>query len=845
MAAIPDTAYTPPYVSPAGDVDEMCTNTGQVREHWKYLMSALQALGPSELETRRLSAQRQLREDGVTYNVYGDPDGLHRPWALDPIPLLISSEEWAVIEAGLLQRAELLSLILGDLYGPRKLIRKRLLPPELLYNHEGFLRPCDRIRLPGPHQLVVYAADMARGPDHHMWVLEDRTQAPSGAGYALENRVIMSRTLPSLFRDSHVHRLALFFQALRASLAGLAPDAKEDPRIVVWTPGPRNETYFEHAYLASYLGYTLVEGADLTVRRGKVWLRSLRGLEPVDVILRRVDDHYCDALELKPDSELGVPGLVEAARRGNVAIVNPLGSNVLENPGLLPFLPAIAKYFLGQPLRLPTVATWWCGQPQEREYVLANLRQLVIKPIHRNASNTSVYGAFLSNEQLTQWRARIQARPHLYVGQEPVSFSSAPTLVDGLLAPRPTLLRAFLVARNDGYVAMPGGLTRVAPKADVFLISNQTGAIAKDTWVLASEPVKQVSLWLTNEHGARELESEGSLPSRAAESLFWVGRYAERAEDVIRLLRTVLDRLGALASDSADAECLQCLLQALTHLTATYPGFLGGSTQSVIEPKLLTVIGDANQSGSLSSSLRQLIQAAWSVRDLLSSDTWQVVNDLEEDWRALQTTGIRDLSSARSLLAPFMKSLLALAGLATESMARGPGWRFMDIGRRLERGLAVISLIRSMVAPVRRESVESLILEAVLATTESLVTYRRRHRSRLNIDTVLELLLQDEENPRSLGHQLEQLSNQIAALPRSRVSAGLSQEERLVLEASTLLRLADTPRLAVAQPNSWVRYELDQLMARVGHLLAETADALSGSYCTHVERPRQLVGTTP
>ena len=485
-----------------------------------------------------------MREHGVSYHVYGEPEGSIRPWELDPIPFVMSSQEWAGIESGLVQRAEVLNLVLKDLYGPRDLIRKGLLPLELIYGHGGFLRPCAGAGFHSAHPLVLYAADLGRAPDGRFQVMSDRTQSPSGVGYALANRMIVSRCLPSLFRDAQVHRLSLFFQGLRMALAGLCPDRggapNDEPRIVLLTPGPLNETYFEQAYLAGYLGFTLAQGEDLTVHSGRVWLRALQGLEPVDVILRRVDDHYCDPVELWPESRLGVPGLFEAVRRGNVAVANPLGSSVLENPGLNCFLPRIARHFLGQDLDLPSVMTWWCGEPGGRSHVLARLCDLVIKPIYREFGSRPVFGPLLSARERDAWADRIRARPFAYVGQEVLHPSASPTWVDARILACQTVLRSFLVARPDGYVAMPGGLARAAPDRGPCLISNQAGAIGKDTWVLASEPGQQVSLW-TPETRAAVAPALRVLPSNAANNLFWLGRYTERAEGTLRLLRTALE----------------------------------------------------------------------------------------------------------------------------------------------------------------------------------------------------------------------------------------------------------------------------------------------------------------
>ncbi len=833
------------YDTESGAYDEMRAPDGSVYPHWSYFMRALQGLGLEALQQRHREARRLLRENGVTYNIYGDPFGLHRPWELDPIPLLIGSEEWAAIESGLIQRAELLNLVLADIYGPRELVKKGLLPLEVVYGHEGFLRPCDKVRSVGAHQLVIYAADLARGPDGRMWVLGDRTQAPSGAGYALENRTVISRIVPSLFRDSQVHRLALFFQALRAALAAAAPRHKDDPRVVVLTPGPHNETYFEHAYLAGYLGYTLVQGDNLMVQNGQVWMKSVGGLQPVDVIVRRVDDTFCDPVELRADSQLGVPGLLEAARRGNVAIANPLGSGVLENPALSAFLPSISKHFLGQELRLPSVATWWCGQPKELRYVLENLNKLVIKSIYRHPGERAVFGAQLTKKALTAWRDRIKARPHHFVAQEQVGFSTAPALADGQLVPRRTVLRSFLVARDDGYVVMPGGLARSAPHPGDYVVSNQAGGISKDTWVLASEPEKEAITVRAPAPAVTAIVGNGALPSRAADNLFWVGRYAERAESSARLLRTVLRRTTECGEfhDPASGECLTDLLRGLTHVTATYPGFIGeGAEQRLADPRetLEALALDVNLPGSIADSLTALARAAYTVRDRWSSDSWRVIDELSEEWETLRSLPAINLTAIQDRLDELLSALAAFSGLAMESMIRDHGWRFLDSGRRLERALMLSSLLRSTLALRVEPSVENLLFEDVLAANESLITYRRRYRSYLQRDNVLDLLLFDESNPRSLAHQLTSLEQHVSELPRDRSSHQLSAEERLIIDASTRLRLADPTQLGLLGEGDGVYLALDTLLAGLAEQLKATSGAITDSFFSHVEAPHPL-----
>ncbi|WP_124950181.1 circularly permuted type 2 ATP-grasp protein [Sulfuriferula thiophila] len=840
QALAPDQWYPPL----PGTYDEMLDGNGQVRPHWEYLIRALDTLGTTEFERRGTEAAKLLRENGVTYNVYGDPAGQSRPWQLDPVPMLVSSEEWSDIESGLQERAELLNLILADIYGPRELIKKGLLPLELVYSHPGFLRACDQVMLRGKHQLVVYAADLARGPDNHMWVLSDRTQAPSGAGYALENRVAMTRVLPSLFRDSHVHRLALFFQSLRAGLNSIAPPSQDTPRVVVLTPGPFNETFFEHAYLASYLSYPLVQGDDLTVRDGYVWLKSLKGLERVDVILRRVDDDFCDPLELREDSRLGVPGLVEVVRNGNVAIANPLGSGVLENPGLLAFLPGIAEHFLGRQLRLPSAPTWWCGQPKELEYVLANLHKLVIKSTCRTSGSRPVFGQLLSQKELAEWRTRIRAQPMLYVGQEQEEFSTVPVLVPGGLEPRHAILRSFLVARADGYVVMPGGLTRSASHKHDILVSNQTGSISKDTWVLASEPEQTTDLVMKPSPAQVAASQSGALPSRAADNLFWVGRYAERAEGIIRLLRSTIKKLHGNPDHSAReyTESLHCLLRAITQITRTQPGFMAENAQALLrEPdaELLSIVLDETRIGSLANTLRCLVQASYTVRDLWSSDTWRVMEELEEHLHNTQQLAKPTLGQVLDVLDKLVTSLSAFSGLVMENMTRGNGWLFLDMGRRLERNVLQLALLRATLVQHKREAVENLLIEALLETSDNLICYRHHYRNNMELVAFLELLLLDENNPRSLAYQTARLQEHVSKLPREQQGGLLSPEQRLTLEASSTLRLAIIAELTAIAENG-TRQNLDQLLTRLNYLTSALSDAVTATYFRHESAPQPL-----
>ena len=805
-------------------------------------MRALNDMGSAELQHRREEAWRQIRENDVTYNIYGDPGGMARPWQLDLVPLLIESEEWRTIEAGLMQRAELLNLVLLDLYGPRNLVSKGLIPPELVYTHPGFLVPCFNMPMTGSRALTFYAADLARDAQGQITVLSDRAQAPSGAGYALENRLVVSRVLPSLFRDSHTHRLANFFRGVRNELNRLSPNDREEPSIVLLSPGPANEAYFEHAYLANYLGYTLVEGGDLTVRDDRVWLTTLEGLRPVDVILRRMDDAYCDPVELRDDSYLGVPGLTNVARTGNVGIANPLGSGVLENPALLPYLPELSKQLLGEELRLPSVPVWWCGDARQRDYVLANLQNMVIKPVHPAVGFRFAFGTDMSNEQRDQLRERIRARPHLFVGQEILAMSTVPILARDGLQPRHSVLRSFLVSDEHDYMVMPGGLTRVSPEENNLVVSNQAGGISKDTWVLATEPEKFVSLLSERRQARLAPDRGGEVPGRVADNMFWVGRYAERAEFNSRLLRLTLQFLET--GESQDTAAFGQLLQALTRQTTTYPGFTLPDTledRALLETELLAVISDAARAGSLSHSLTALLRAARSVRDRLSSDTWRVINVIDGELGSLRNITPDRLLEALDELDNLITALTAFAGLTQENMTRGRSWRFLDTGRRMERGLQISRLLQSVLVNVADDEEQSLLSDSLLTIVDSLMTYRRRYRYGIKIPELLELVICDESNPRSLGYQLFQLEQHVSRLPHQNEAGIRSELERLALETATMVRLADVNRLAAVDDESGRRDTLENFLSVVNSRLPALADALTATYFRAAETPHQLV----
>lgn len=823
--------------------DEAYLADGSMRSHWQYVLSSVEALGTDALAERQLKAQRILRDDGATYNVYSQPQS-SRTWALDPIPLIIESEQWSEIERGLLERVELLNLLLADIYGERTIISSGRIPPELIFSHGGFLRACYDVQLPGPQQLILHCADMIRDTQGNMVVIGDRSQAPSGAGYALENRTVMSRVLPSLFRDSHVHRLALFFRSLRNRLHALSPNSGT-PRIVVLTPGAHNETYFEHAYLANYLGFSLVQGSDLTVRDGELWLKSLDGLKRVDVVLRRVDDYFCDPVELKTDSHLGVPGLLDVARNGRVAIVNPLGSGVLENPALLKYFDVLGQHFLGHRPRLKSARTWWCGDPDDLAFVRENFDKLMIKPCFRRPGSYSVIGAECTEDEKARMLKLITKHPLRFAAQEIIAPSLSPSLIDGKLQGRPTVMRSFAVAGETDYNVMPGGLTRVSIDDNQLIVTNQSGSISKDTWIIASEPEKQITLIGDSPATSVMGDDRTDLPSRVVENMFWMGRYAERAEAAMRLLRIVLIQLNDIEQLPNQANA--ALLRAITHLTATYPGFTGDNKALLENPdeEIIAVIIDHRRPGSIAANLVAMLGSADEVKELLSADTQRIINDIRDELNVLETNLHYGLGSApEEDLDPLVTALLALAGLSHESMVRGPAWRFMEMGRRLERALQTVTLVRSLLVTAIDNVEHNLLLEPILLSLEALITYRRRYHAQLNVANGLEIILLDQSNPRSLLYQIEHMRNQIDNLQDNQQNHGpLSRESRYALEASATLKLCELSNLAKVTPKNRNLSELDQLMARMQHLLGETAAAIAERYFDHTEGPQPLVRT--
>ena len=736
------------YPQDEGRHDEMFAAAHEPRAHWKPMLDQL-AEEPAERMRERLhTVQRRIRENGVTYNVYADPKGADRPWELDLVPLILSQDEWSGIEAAVVQRATLLNKVLLDVYGEQRLLKEGLLPPALVHGHAGFLSPCHGAKQPGDVMLHVYAADLARSPDGRWWVIDDRTQAPSGAGYALENRIVISRAFPELFRDLKIQHLASFFATLRDSLAHWAPRDREGSLTVLLTPGPLNETYFEHTYLARYLGLPLVEGGDLTVRDGCVWLKTLSGLKRVHAILRRQDDDHCDPLELRADSALGVPGLVDAMRRGNVLVANALGSNLLESSALLGFLPRLCERLLREDLKMPSVATWWCGEPAALKTVLENLHHLVVKPAFPQLRVEPMFGEDLDDRGKRRVAAMLRARPNDYVAQEIVRVSQAPVLDRAhhrRLVARAIGLRVFACASPNGYVVMPGGLTRVASASDARTISMQRGGSSKDTWVMASGAVSTFSL-LRRSISPEELVRAGTnLSSRVVENLFWFGRYCERCDAQARLLRVAL---GMLVDEMpGDDERVRPIVIKLLRQAGIVPAGETDPDDVVLARMLRAAVTDEAQPG-LASGLRTLARTASHLRERLSLDNWRTLNRMTRGL-ASQKGQPRALADVLGELDITIGQFTTLSGYALDGMTRDPGWRFLSIGRRIERLQSLCAILQQALA-----SPADIDLTWLLRLADSIITYRARYMARPEWLPVLDLLVRDDANPRAIAFQV-------------------------------------------------------------------------------------------
>ena len=793
-------------------------------------MRSLETLGRHELASRWENAKRAIRDNGVTYNVYGDPEGTDRPWTLDMIPLLVSSSEWSRLEAALIQRARVLNLLLADLYGPQRLLREQHSAGAARVRQPGFLRACHGIAVPRGIHLHLHAVDLARAPDGQWWALADRTQAPSGAGYTLENRIVLSRSLPEAFRDCQVQRLASFFWAQRDTLAALSTAHRDTPRVVLLTPGPLNETYFEHAYLARYLGFTLVEGGDLTVRDRRVFIKTLDGLQPVDVIFRRLDDSYCDPLELRADSTLGVRRTRGSCARGQRDDRQCARLRAPSRPRRsCRFLPGLCRNLLGEELLLPSVPTRWCGDSR-RSAIRDGAPRSHGHQAHvsRRSSGQPIFGRTLSALQRVALVSEIRANPERFVGQDEMPLSTAPVWVGQKLESRPLVLRMYVAAAGDSYAVMPGGLTRIAASGDVPIVSMQRGGGSKDTWVLTDGPISPMSLLAPPTLRIQRERGSGDLPSRVADNLYWLGRYAERVEHSVRLLRSVVARLADDDASEAAPE-RTALVRVLVSLELLPASLRHPMPARDVERELLSSLFKQSPGARMRETLEELRRIASNVRDRLSIDTWRILNQLRQDFRLRH--GRIQLDDALLHLNRMITDLAAFSGMEMENMTRGHGWRFLDIGRRLERAANMSTLLRSSLTA---GSLHQAMLGPFLEIADSTMTYRRRYFAQPQLPPVLDLLVADPTNARSLAFQVVQLADHVDQLPRDSRAPSPTREQRLVAQMSETIAGADLD--AMGQPEMDGSFpRLDALLHGISDDLRRLSDLVTYYYFSHAE----------
>lgn len=776
-------------------VDEMLSADGSLRPVWRPFVELIAGLSADQLAARFARADQYMKDAGVHYRVYGQPAGADgRQWPLAPVPVLIDEAEWQRIGQGLVQRAELLECMAADLHGPQRLVRDGLLPPELIAANPGFLHPLVGIAPRDGHYLHFLAFELGRGPDGRWWVLGDRTQAPSGAGFALENRGATMRAFPDLPEGMHLHRLAGFFRRFREAL--LAQAGGHPGEVAILTPGANNETYYEHAWIARYLGFMLLEGEDLSVRNGRVMVRTVSGLQPVSVLWRRLDAAFMDPLELNADSRIGSPGFVGALRAGSVAVVNALGAGLLETRALAAFLPGICPALTGAELALPGIATWWCGQAEARAQVIALLERMMLSQamttqLPYDDPQATLLGAQLDPDDRRQLLQLLQRDGAQWVAQEVVTLSTTPAWVDGRLEPRPFVLRAYAARTAEGWQVMPGGFGRVGADPDVHAITMRLGGQAADVWVVSPNPVSQETL-ITPSVLSAQRSAGAELPSRAAENLLWLGRYAERSEAIARILRAYHVRLAENLSHPPP------LLEVLR-------GYM-----LPLELDLAQPIPDGLLRSFDGASL-----SAGRIRDRFSPDGWAALHDLSTTAYRFSRKVTRgdDASRAATVL---LRKLAGFSGLLHENMYRSPGWCFLEIGRRIERGIQIAQLL----ALLDEADASSGLQQALLEIGDSVMTYRNRYGVQTDSVNVIDLLALDPRNPRSVMFQLEALRVQFGQLPAAPppAAAGALAKHALSLHTSLSLR----------EPDALTSADLRQLAGDIGGLYLQLARAYFG-----------------
>jgi uncharacterized circularly permuted ATP-grasp superfamily protein/uncharacterized alpha-E superfamily protein len=827
------------YAPPPGVFDEVYAAPKSPRPHWRRFLDTFQRVPPDVFSQRSAQADRLLLENGVTYNVFGDGKESQRPWRLDLLPFVIGSEEWSRLEHALDQRARLLDLVIRDLYGPQRLIRQRHLPPEIIFAHPGFVRPFHGLRPESESALLLYSAELARSADGQWWVMADRTEAPPGAGYALENRIVTSRTIPQLMHRVGVQRLAPFFIRLQNALKKRAVRPGGSLRIVLLTSGTRHPHYFEDVYLARYLGLTLVEGGDLATRDERVFVKTLGGLLPVDVIFSRGSEAGLDPLELGGGAPHGVPGLLQAIRKGHVQVTNTPGCALVESPVFMAFLPGLCRHLLGETLAAPSIATWWCGQAEHRQYVLDHLEKLVLKPAFQRSGGDEFLPELLSSEAVAQLRAQINDRPYDFVAQEKVARSAAPVWHNGGVRCGHVAVRTFLVSDEAGYSLLPGGLIRIAPTTEPMELSITAGDGSKDLWVLADGPVEPVTLLVPEDQPVPLRRTGAMFPSRVADDLFWLGQSLDRADFLCRLLRSVVERLTAESEE--DLPELPVLVRALAYQGQIEPGFAVDDFSEqlpALEEGLPRAVFDSSEPRGITQAVSEMLRLASEARDWLSPDTWRTIHQVATEFLYGNAQRRSDLADLLATLNQVLVDLASVSGLIQDGMIRGPAWRFLDMGRRIERGRDTIGIVRSTL--MSGKVADKSVLRALLEVLDCRMTYRSRYLDNLQQNAVMDLAVTDETNPHSVAFQALTVAEHVDALPRDMLSPLRTEEKRAAMAAVHAVRMITPDQLAETPPTS-----VEEVLATLDQQFRTLSETLTRTYLLHSGVPRQITEDPP
>jgi uncharacterized circularly permuted ATP-grasp superfamily protein/uncharacterized alpha-E superfamily protein len=821
--------------------DECRAADGTVRPAWKSLVSSLDELGPAGISKASNEIERLVRESGANFQFSDIIKQSARPWKLAAIPLVLSAREWQSIEAGLKQRLRLLEAILGDLLGEQKLLKARVLPAELLSANYNYFRVYHELPQTKP-RLDITATDLARNKDGTWWVTGDRTRAPSGLGYALENRVITSRVFQKLLRGNNVVRVASFFSSLQQHLNSLAAGNPENPRVAILTPGQHSYRYIEDAYLARYLGYTMVQGRDLAVRGSRLNLKTLGGLLPIDVLCRHISDRKSDPLELKPSSQQGATGLLQTIRSGHVAVANSIGSTLAQMPALMPFLPAASKFLFGEEPSLPSIGTYWCGGQSERTFVLENLDELILRPAFHVSPAPPIVPAEMTTAEKSKLIDQIKAQPHSYVAQYRPSRSTTPVWHEGKLESWHVALRSFQVQTASGVEVMPGGLARVSPDPRTLDQSPASGRLGLDCWIANDKPVDQEITLLRQSHSSITLARGGAeMPSRVGESLFWLGRSAERSESIARLLRATLIRIAGETQlqDIVELPRMVAALAALGQLEPDHAIAGLGEKLPSLEKVLPASLFDTEKPGGLLAGIRDMGQKAMSVHDRVSLDAYRIIKKIGDHLITNDQSDAIEIGAVINRLDGIVTDLQAFSGLASESMTRTHGWRFLELGRRIERAYQTAELLSAML--VNPIDDEYPVLESILQTTDSMMTYRSRYLLQMQPTAVIDLLVNDETNPRSIGYQLLMIDQHLRELPSDDHEVSLGTEEKMAREVLHRVTMSDPSKLAQANTRG-VRVSLNELLAKLTDSLPDLSDAIAARYLIHTGATVELTG---